>query len=432
MDIIHDFLNQFKTTFTRPSFHHFARLVTGFAQITGPKAVTEVNDSANWSRHHSTIYDFFRKGKWQHQHITQDLMLWYLRTCKRPEAPLLLCIDDTKNFKPHARVIEKLCWHAEHHKRVRANVKTEDGQELSAFGVVGEKGHCWVTLGVLHEEKTGWCFMPMNASIFVREKHTEVFKTKHDLALELVEQLPYSKDALLVGDNFYGTQNFVNKLKCPVLSLLKSTAVGYRPLTAPMDKTYRGRPKRYGEKVQLATFLDNPERLTPTEVFVYGKNHKLEYACFEGLLKGHTRPVKVILVKGLRKANFLLFTNDLKLTPEQMIAYYGARFQIELGFRELKQELGAFNYRLRSETSVLRYVHLAFVAYALLKFLSVKAIVKPLQTPWYKPKGRASLKRVQQWMRDVFQSSSIFKGVSPNLFPPINTQNHDFITLQGS
>lgn len=94
----------------------------------------------------------------------------------------------------------------------------------------------------------------------------------------------------------------------------------------------------------------------------------------KGLLKGHKRPVKVILVKGLRKANFLLFTNALKLTPEQMIAYYVGRFQIELGFRELKQELGAFNYRLR-------YVHLAFVAYALLKFLSVKEIVKPIQTP---------------------------------------------------
>lgn len=50
MDIIHDFFNQFKTTFTRPSFQHFARIVMGFAQITGPKAATEVNDSANWSR----------------------------------------------------------------------------------------------------------------------------------------------------------------------------------------------------------------------------------------------------------------------------------------------------------------------------------------------------------------------------------------------
>lgn len=432
MDIIHDFLNQFKTTFTRPSFRHFSRLVLGFSQVTGPKSVTEVNDSANTQQHHNAVYDFLNKGVWAHKHLSQDLMLWFLNKCKKPEEPLLLCLDDTKNFKPYANNMEKLCWHADHHKRVKASVKTKSGEELSAFGIFGEKGHCWVTLGILHQEKTGWCFMPMNASIFVRKKHADVFKSKHDLALELVDQLPYSKDALLVGDNFYGTQNFVNKLKCPVLSLLKSTSVGYKPLIAPMDKTYRGRPKRYGEKVQLATFLDNPERLKPTEVFVYGKNHKLEYACFEGLLKGHIRPVKVILVKGLRKANFLLFTNDLKLSPEQMIAYYGARFQIELGFRELKQELGAFNYRLRSETSVLRYVHLAFVAYALLKFLSVKAIVKPLQTPWYKPKGRASLKRVQQWMRDVFQGNGIFKGVSSDLFPSINPANHDFITLQGA
>lgn len=432
MNIIHDFLNQFKTVFTRPSFKHFARLVLGFSQQTGPKALTEINDSVNTPQHHNTIYDFLSKGSWSHKHLSHDLMLWFLSSCKMPEERLLLGIDDTKKFKPHANFMERLCWHADHHKQVRASVKTEDGKELSAFGVAGEKGHCWVTLGVLHQEKTGWCFMPMNASIFVREKHTDVFKTKHELALELVEQLPYSKGALLVGDNFYGTQNFVNKLKCPVLSLLKSTAVAYMPLITPMDKSYRGRPKRYGEKVQLATFLDHPERLKPTEVFVYGKRHKLEYACFEGLLKGHIRPVKVILVKGLRKDNFLLFTNDLKLTPEQMIAYYGARFQIELGFRELKQELGAFNYRLRSETSILRYVHLAFVAYALLKFLSVKAIVKPLQTPWYKPKGRASMKRVQQWMRDTFPQEGIFKGVNPNPFPPINTTNHDFITLQGA
>ena len=74
---------------------------------------------------------------------------------------------------------------------------------------------------------------------------------------------------------------------------------------------------------------------------------------------------------------------------------------------------------------------LSLSPYALLKFLSVKTIVKPLQTPWYRPKGWTSLKRVRQWMRDVFQSNGIFKGVSPNPFSSINPTNHDFITLQG-
>ena len=58
-----------------------------------------------------------------------------------------------------------------------------------------------------------------------------------------------------------------------------------------------------------------------TKVFVYGKLQKLEYATFNGLLKEHKRPVKVILVKGLRKVNLLLFTNDLKLTVKQVIVY---------------------------------------------------------------------------------------------------------------
>lgn len=110
MDIIHDFLNQFKTAFTRPSFRHFARLVLGFSQITGPKAVTEVNDSAN---------------------TQQDLMLWFFSKIKAPNEPLLLCLDElcpngyTKNFKPYANNMERLCWHADHHKRVKASVKTK-------------------------------------------------------------------------------------------------------------------------------------------------------------------------------------------------------------------------------------------------------------------------------------------------------------------
>ena len=49
----------------------------------------------------------------------------------------------------------------------------------------------------------------------------------------------------------------------------------------------------------------------------------------------------IVLVKGLRKKHFLLFTTDLRLTDEQMLEYYAARFQIEITFRELKQDLGA-------------------------------------------------------------------------------------------
>lgn len=430
--MIHDFLQHFEMVFTKPSFQHFSRLVMGFTQTTGPKAVTEVNDSAHWSRHFSTIYDFLRKAKWSYEKLSKLLTLWILSEVKVGEERVLLCLDDTKNFKPHASKMEKICWHADHHKRYRATIKSSDGEELAAFAMAGEKGHCWVTLGLLHQAKMGWSCFPVSASIFLREKHTDNFKTKHRLALEMIEKLPCTTGALLVGDNFYGTQHFVNALPCAVLSLLKSTAVAYRQIPKPMDKTYRGRPKRYGEKVELVKELSDSKRLKATVVNAYGKKQRVQYGHFKGLLKGHKKPVQIILVQGLRKVNFLLFTNDLSLTPEQMIEYYSARYQIELTFRELKQELGAFNYRLRSETSILRYVHIAFVAFALLKYLSVSGKVSPIQTPWYKPKGRASPRQVQGWIRNQIEKACIFLGVEVLNNPSKNITTLDFTALQGA
>jgi IS4 transposase len=35
------------------------------------------------------------------------------------------------------------------------------------------------------------------------------------------------------------------------------------------------------------------------------------------------------------------FTTDLELSVQQIIEYYGARWKIESGFKEIKQEIGS-------------------------------------------------------------------------------------------
>jgi len=422
MKSISEFLNFFSPIFaSQPSFSNFKRLILGFSGMSGGRAVTEINDSKNWHKHFSSIYDFFKKAKWSHEQLSQVLFQWflyYLNTQPRP----ILCIDDTKNNKIHANHIPGICWHADHHKRVKTNVKTEEGKELTATAVVGYKGHCWVVLAALHRLSPGkWCALPFKASLFVRQKYAgETFKTKHQLALSMLEKIYSPKIPLLVGDNFYGAKNFVNQLNMPVLSLLKSTAVGYEPAQTS-HKRGRGRPKKYGRKVKLREELDQPERLRLHKVEVYGQTEFVEVASFEGLLNGHEKPVRVILVKGLRKTDFLLFTNDLSLSEEQMIEYYGARFQIEIAFRELKQEIGTFNYRLRSMKAILRYVHVSFVAYALVKFLAIQGQVQPQETAWYRPKGLASPRRVQQVIGQKLQAFRIFQGLAEDGYLRKNT-----------
>lgn len=144
----------------------------------------------------------------------------------------------------------------------------------------------------------------------------------------------------------------MNSVAADVLSLLKFNSVAYeRP---EQNSSGRGRPQKYERKIKLAEELDQPERLKSLSVEAYVEIQQVEYAVFMGLLRGHQRPVKISLVKGMRKSNFLLFTNDLKLSVAQIIAYYAARFQIEITFRELKQEMGTFNYRLRSMSGIMR------------------------------------------------------------------------------
>lgn len=410
MNIIHEFLAFFRIVFTAPSFTHFSRLIEGFITQSGCKSVTELNRSHQSEHHFSTIYDFLKKGKWSHESLSKALFIWFMTTLNRGQR-LILAIDDTKQFKPHAKVIPGLCWHADHHRLVKTSVKDKNGEELTATGVVGQNGHCWVALSALLALKPGkWCCFPLKAELFVREKHAgKDFKTKHELGLKMLKSLCSSIRPLLVGDNFYGSKDFVNSTAADVLSLLKSNAVAYeRP---EQQHSGRGRPKKYGRKIKLAEELDQPERLKSISVEAYGKTQQVQYAEFMGLLRGHQRPVKIILVKGMRKSNFLLFTNDRKLSAKQMIEYYAARFQIEITFRELKQEMGAFNYRLRSMSGIMRYVHLSFVAYVLLKYLAIQEEVKPRQTDWYAPEGLASPRQVQRAVSDKIQAFRIFRNL---------------------
>lgn len=432
MDILQDFMLKFESVFTLPAFGKFVRLLQGFMQTHAPKALTELNSHLPQDSHFCGVYDFLNRYAWSHLDLAQRLLDWYVETLLQRQR-FLLVVDDTKAFKPHARKMEGICWHPEHHRRIQAKATTETGEEVTATGVVGERGHSWVVLGTLHRRESGhWNCFPLRAGLFVREKYCpETFQTKLEIAESLFNSLTWPQKPLLVGDNFYAASSFVNQLDGHVLSHLKATAVAFESVESP-SKPKRGRPQIYGRKVHLATELDDPAKMTQHEVFVYGEQKKIQTAAFVGRLRGHHHPVKIILVKGLRKANFLLFSTDLELSAAQMVEYYAARFQIEIAFRELKQDLGAFNYRLKHLSGFQNYLHVAFVAYALLKYLAIQGIVTTPATPWYAPKGLATPATVQKAVFQYLQALRIFQGLHKQEVPTENISLDDFMRLCAS
>jgi len=62
-------------------------------------------------------------------------------------------------------------------------------------------------------------------------------------------------------------------------------------------------------------------------------------------------PIQVVWV--YRRTQWIaLFTTDLSLSTVEIIEYYGARWKIEAGFKELKQDIGSAETQDRNPVAV--------------------------------------------------------------------------------
>ncbi|SER80919.1 Transposase DDE domain-containing protein, partial [Nitrosomonas sp. Nm51] len=71
----------------------------------------------------------------------------------------------------------------------------------------------------------------------------------------------------------------------------------------------------------------------------------------------------VRVVWAYRKSQWVaFFTTDLDLTVEQTIEYYGARWKIEVGFKEIKQEIGSIKSQTRTPHAVMNHLSFCMMA----------------------------------------------------------------------
>ena len=75
-------------------------------------------------------------------------------------------------------------------------------------------------------------------------------------------------------------------------------------------------------------------------------------------------PVRVVWV--YRKTQRVaLFPTDLTLSVKEIIEYYGARWKIEAGFKELKQDIGSAETQTRNPNAVMNHLHFCMMATSL-------------------------------------------------------------------
>jgi hypothetical protein len=197
-----------------------------------------------------------------------------------------------------------------------------------------------------------------------------VFADKFAQAVKLIVRLSAffgQTSVLVVTDSWFGNNGLFKPLRARLgervhlLSRLRVNAALYA-LPEPVPGT-AGRPRKYGKRLGNAAELaaamrDKAQTFT---LHVYGALRGVVAAEQVVILKTLRCPVRVVW--DYRKSQWVaLITTDLDLSVEQIIEYYSARWKIEAGFREIKQEIGSAHTQTRNPDAVFNHLNFCMAA----------------------------------------------------------------------
>lgn len=267
-----------------------------------------------------------------------------------------------------------------------------------------------VVVGLLKSIKGRWACLPMAFKFYLPQKAIEAktinvmnngkvntFQTKLAQAATMIIEIAShfaGAPILVVTDSWFGNNGLfkpvrqVLGLQFNMLSRLRISSNLYDLPTARRPKQ-RGATRKYGAKLgSVANLAVKFQRLaTSYQVHLYGKFRNVSAYDQVFMIKTLKCPIRVVWV--YRRTRWVaLFTTDLKLSVEQIISIYGARWKIESGFKELKQEIGSQKSQTRGANAVSNHLQFCMMSVTLTWIYAEK--LKPDPQRRHKVKGRTS------------------------------------------
>jgi putative transposase len=194
-----------------------------------------------------------------------------------------------------------------------------------------------------------------------------------------------------VFDGAFGNNDavrMVRQLGLHLISKLRYDSALYLPYSGPYAG--RGPRKKYGEKLNYQEMPETYLKVSSTEKDIETKIYQIQvwHKKFADLLN------VVIIVKTNLKtqkvAHVVLFSSDLDLPYDLVIAYYRLRFQIEFNFRDAKPHWGLEDFMVINETPVYNSANLAMF------MVNVsQALIRPMRLQW----PELSVNDLKTWFR---------------------------------
>ena len=345
----------FRRCFSRKlAFHWFVIAIMGFIVRGDKLGITSFIRELNLDpKFYVTFLHFFRSSAWNLDTLTRQWIKLVTESVdiQKVDGANILIADGVKQSKEGRKMpgVKKLHQESEN-----------SGKPEYIFG------HMFGVVGILAGNQSKLFCIALSASVQDGVSKIREFVDPTALSVSHVVQVitQAGKIATQIGpslillDRYFlsvpalkKALEFVDELGNPLLQIVtkaKKSVVAYA-----MPPAYSGRgphPKK-GHSIKLKNlFVTQRTSFVTAKVFLYGELQEISYYSVD-LLWGqkYYRKLRFVLVS-YNGVHSILASTSLTLCPLKIIELYGYRFKIEVGFKELKQTIGAFAYHFWSKS----------------------------------------------------------------------------------
>lgn len=361
-------------------------------------------------------------------------VLWSLIPNPSTAGRVMVALDDSINTKTGKTIFG--CGHFHDH----AAKGNQSGYPWS---------QCILAIGLLKRIKGRWACLPLDFRFYLMQKDIEAkgvtvrkhgavvaFETKMDQAATMLKAVfeHFRQPVLVVTDSWFGNDGLWSRLargrggNFQLLSRLRSNLTLYdlTPTLASGKPPRRGRPRKYGARLGSVAQCASAFRACAAtyQVLLYGKQRELLAFSQVVMLKTMKCPVRVVWV--FRKSRYVaLATTDLTLSVEQIIEFYGARWKIESGFKEIKQDIGSAKSQTRTAHAVSNHLNFCLMATTLTWIYADRLQQAPERK--YNIRGRAAFAFSD--VRRLLAEAALHPDFQSLCPPPTQSPQNPFVQL---
>jgi SRSO17 transposase len=365
--VVKDYLEEFNDLFSRPQLRHFAEYITGLL-VCKRANIKQINNSFIGHREYSNKDRFMRESPWPEEDVDDrriELIKKRIRNMREDKG--CLAIDDT--------IIEKT------------------GDKIAEVGTLYDHARKRYVLGhnlVTSQYVTPFASFPIGFRLYCKkDKKEDGFKTKIELAEELVEQAVDKglRFKTVIFDAWFLSKDFAEFIQTKKLNWI-SPAKSNRIITVK------------GERIKLEKFHS---RLTESD-FEKIEIEKKSYYCFLRTVKmsklGKVRLLIAHEEEDLTDSPKYIVANNPRWDARRILKVYKSRWQIEIFYRDSKQNLGLQDYEMRDLQGIKRHWYLVFLSYSLLTLSSLNGKLRRWITTNVKTIGESCRMTTAEIIRD--------------------------------